>query len=189
MSSRAKAGATAGARQPCGMIKMECWFAARASRRRSLPCARARGSTTRLVGQNFHAGPKNRAKARLDGLRRSARGKVRAAPRGHRGVRRRGKVKARSLPSGKYRDSGCCRYNGGPASGAAKDATKPVLVVFARWRSGPRFVLRATNPAKGIEGGSGRDKKALQQKRAERDHADRDALHLAFGEAFPFDND
>ncbi|PZR91753.1 MAG: hypothetical protein DLM68_02935 [Hyphomicrobiales bacterium] len=68
-------------------------------------------------------------------------------------------------------------YSGDPASGAAKDATKPVMVVFAGRRSGPRSVLRASDPAKGIEGGGGRDKKALQQKREERDHADRDALY------------
>ena len=109
-----------------------------------------------------------------EGLRRPARRQVELRCRARGGEGSRGEFKARSdLRREKY-DASRSSDKNARAGGAGDDATEAVvaaLVAVRRLRR--RFALGANDAA--MRGGGRRGEQALQQKRKQRDHADRDA--------------
>ena len=125
--------------------------------------------------QNSGPVPKPGGRARLEGLRGTARGiaKLRgtaaACPTGQ------GPTRSRTFPRGNERRARRGRDIGGPAGGASQDAAKPVAMMFAVRRA--RIVLGAGDRAAGRKGNRRRrDNKGLQQERIKRDNGERDAL-------------
>ena len=117
-------------------------------------------------------------RARSEVFRRTARGKIIFAGGARRESERGREVNRRGNARGKNRNRRRRRDMGASSGGTSQNAAKTVMMDrMAARGAGPRSVLGATNAAREGEGGGrrGRGEKALQQKRIERERADRDA--------------
>jgi len=117
--------------------------------------------------------------ANSEDLRRSARGEKESLRGAGGKSRARRPDDGRGHPLRKNRNAGGRRQIGAARSGAGQNAAEavPMILLLAARRGGVGFGRRAGDVAEGIERSRlrGCDKETLQQKRIERDHADRDA--------------